>query len=150
MSKELNSKRLINELIRILVFLLFEQPNLKLLLENFKLMPYCMSLCFRLNIFCHKVIKKIFISFLVIINYLSLISCNGKCSRLNEIVSMPDIRTNFGRQSFGYFLPNLLNFIIKDNFLLNVKDICLFIWKNLNFLRESFIKNFLTIFRNFS
>ena len=35
------------------------------------------------------------------------------------------IRTNFGRQSFGYFLPKLLNCIIKDNFILDVKEFCL-------------------------
>jgi hypothetical protein len=52
------------------------------------------------------------------------------------------IRTNFGRQSFGYFLSKLLNCIIKDNFILDVKEYCLYLKNNLTSLFESFIKNF--------
>jgi hypothetical protein len=117
------------------------------LLEKFKLLPYRMRLCFRLNIFCHKVVKKIFLSsfsnnLLFKNNCCNLTSCNGNCSRRKELVFVPDIRTNFGRQSFGYFLPKLLNCIIKDNYILDVKEFCLYLKNNLTSLFESFIKNF--------
>ena len=68
--------------------------------------------------------------------------CTDKCSRQKEIVSVPDIRTNFGRQSFDYFLPKLINYIILDKYKLNIKDFRSFLSNNLFSLCETFINNF--------
>jgi len=117
------------------------------LLESYNLLPYRMRLCSRISIFCHKVINKIILSdfsnnLVFKTNCCGLGDCTDKCSRHKEIVSVPDIRTNFGRQSFGYFLPKLINYIILDKYKLNIKDFRSFLSNNLFSLCETFINNF--------
>ena len=75
-------------------------------------------------------------------NCCGLGDCTDKCTRQKEIVSVPDIRTNFGRLSFGYFLPKLINYIILDKYKLNIKDFRSFLSNNLFSLCETFINNF--------
>ena len=117
------------------------------LLNHFKLLPYQMRLCSRLSIFSHKVMNKIFLSSFrnklsFKENCCNLNSCNGNCVRRKELVSLPNINTDFGRHSFSYFLPKFLNYVLKDNYLMNVNDFRLFIKNNFLSFYELFIKNF--------
>ena len=94
------------------------------LLQQFNLMPYRLRLCSRLIIFSHKVVNNVLLSsfgnnLLFKENCCNISSCTGACSRRKQLVSVPDIRTNFGRQSFAYFFPMILNVIIKENYKMN-------------------------------
>ena len=136
-------------LFRLLNVKLFGLDHLtqKATLDKYKLMPYLMRLCFRLSTFCHKVTNKLLlISFsnnLVFKeNCCSLSDCQDNCKRSKEIVSLPDIRTNFGRRSFTYFLPKFINCILKKNYEMCAKNFKLFLLKNLNVIFENYTKNF--------
>ena len=124
-----------------------ECPDQLALLNQYKLLPYQMSLCSRLSSFCHKILKKVFLQsfcnkLLFKINCCDVSSCNDNCTRRKELVSLPDIRTDFGRHSFGYFLPKFLNYVLKDIYILNVIDFRLYLKNNLQTIYELFIKNF--------
>ena len=125
-----------------------DHVNQKLLLNDFKLMPYKMRLCFRLSIFCHKVTNKLILPILgnglsFKVNCCNLDGCNSQCRRKKEIVDVPDIRTDFCRRSFGYFLPKYINCVIKENYLLNVKSFYSYLSKNIDTIFEAFFRLFL-------
>ena len=112
---------------------IFEQ---KFFLLKYNILPYKMRIFSRISIFCFKVAKN-----LILRNfYNNLIFKNALYFRNREIVVVPDIRTKAGRSTFTYFLPKLINLILRNSTFLYASSsiIYLIIYK--------FFLQFLTIF----
>lgn len=124
-------------LYRLLGFKLFdlaECEQLKLL-SGVNLLPFKLRVCYRLNIFCYKVMNK-----LILNDFYSKLDFKDRRDyfRSRELVQVPDIRTVYGRASFGYFLPKFINNVLKEAFNLEFK-----------LFKEHLINNLTIIFNNF-
>ena len=113
---------------------IFEQKSLLL---KYNILPYKMRIFSRISIFCFKVAKN-----LILRNfYNNLIFKNALYFRNREIVLVPDIRTKAGRSTFTYFLPRLINLILRNSLNFSLREFKHNLFDNMQI--------FFTIFENF-
>jgi len=105
-------------------------------LKKFNLLPFKMRICYRLNLFCFKILNN-----LTLKNFFSNLKFKASTYSLrqNDLVETAKIRTNYGRLSLSYFLPRFINNVIRHSYQMDFK-----------LFKQHLNNNLLTIFTNYS
>ena len=110
----------------------------KKMLKNFMILPLKLRICYRLNLFVYKILNKHILG-----NFYSKLEFKDQgYLRDRELVTVPDIRTNYGRLSLVYFLPRFINNVMKASFNLDLKMFKQQLNVNLDLIFENLSKNF--------